>query len=59
MVIELSQMLCLKHGYSRVDFLITDENIYFSEITLTPNAGRMIIKPSEWDSKLGEYWQSF
>ncbi|MDR0235198.1 ATP-grasp fold amidoligase family protein [Acinetobacter sp.] len=58
-MLDLSQTLCLKYGYSRVDFLITHDHIYFSEITLTPNAGRMIISPSEWDSKLGEYWQSF
>jgi len=59
MVIELSQALCLKNGYSRVDFLITKDNIYFSEITLTPNAGRMIIEPKEWDMKLGSYWHTF
>ena len=59
MVIELSQALCLKNGYSRVDFLITKDNIYFSEITLTPNAGRMVIEPKEWDMKLGSYWHTF
>ena len=58
-LINLSQSLCLNYGYSRIDFLITSTNIYFSEITLTPNAGRMIISPKEWDLKLGEYWHSF
>lgn len=58
-LIELSQTLCLKYGYSRIDFLISKNNIYFSEITLTPNAGRMVIEPKEWDMKLGSYWHLF
>ena len=57
-MIDLANILCFKYGYSRVDFLLTKDEVYFSEITLTPNAGRMVIEPKEWDEKLGQYWKS-
>lgn len=56
-MLELSQQLNMVKGYSRVDFLLSQEDIYFSEITLTPNAGRMVIEPKEWDLKLGGFWK--
>ena len=40
----------------RIDFLLSQDDVFFSEITLTPNAGRMVITPSEWDEKLGALW---
>jgi hypothetical protein len=58
-MLQLSQDLCFKHGYSRIDFLLSDDDVFFSEITLTPNAGRMVITPSEWDYKLGSFWKSY
>jgi hypothetical protein len=57
-MVTLSETLCLQKGYSRVDFLLSKDYVYFSEITLTPNAGRMVIIPAEWDLKLGSLWQS-
>lgn len=57
-MVELAKTLCFKYGYSRIDFLLTQDKIYFSEITLSPNAGRMVIDPPEWDNKLGALWQS-
>ena len=57
-MVELASELCFKYTYSRVDFLLTQDEVYFSEITLTPNAGRMVIEPREWDETLGKYWQS-
>lgn len=54
--LELSEKLCLSYGYTRVDFLLSIDKIFFSEITLTPNAGRMPIKPIEWDYILGSLW---
>ena len=58
-MIELAEKLCLPKGYSRIDFLLSNDNrVYFSEITLTPNAGRMVIDPKEWDMKLGSYWKN-
>ena len=58
-MMELSKQLCFKYGYTRIDFLLTHDDIFFSEITLTPNAGRMVITPIEWDLKLGALWHSF
>lgn len=58
-MLNLAEKLCLCEGYSRVDFLLSnDDRVYFSEITLTPNAGRMVIEPKEWDMKLGSYWKN-
>lgn len=34
-IIKLSEKLCLAYGYSRVDFLLSQDHVYFSEITLT------------------------
>lgn len=58
-IIELSRKLCFTYGYSRIDFLLSQDHVYFSEITLTPNAGRMVITPAEWDFKLGALWLSY
>lgn len=58
-IVELSEKLCFTYGYSRVDFLLSQDHVYFSEITLTPNAGRMVITPVEWDLKLGSLWLSY
>ena len=55
-MLQLSEDLCFKYGYSRIDFLLSQDDVFFSEITLTPNAGRMVITPSEWDEKLGALW---
>ncbi|MEQ4924718.1 ATP-grasp fold amidoligase family protein [Proteus hauseri] len=55
-------MLCLAEKlaqafiYCRVDFLMSENRLLFSEMTFTPNAGRIPIKPKEWDYKLGELW---
>ncbi len=54
-MLELAEQLCFKYGYSRIDFLLTN-TVYFSEITLTPNAGRMVIEPKQWDETLGLLW---
>ena len=58
-IIKLSEKLCFAYGYCRVDFLLSQDHVYFSKITLTPNAGRMVITPVEWDLKLGSLWLSY
>ena len=57
-MIGLAKKLCFESGYSRIDFLLSQDRVFFSEITLTPNAGRMVIEPKEWDLKLGQYWKN-
>ncbi|HHA2086070.1 TPA: glycosyl transferase, partial [Enterobacter asburiae] len=32
------------------------DEIYFSEITLSPRRGKLTITPQEWDAKLGKIW---
>lgn len=56
-MLNLAEKLALEVSYSRVDFLLSQDGVVFSEITLTPNAGRMVIQPAEWDYKLGNYWK--
>ncbi|WOE31271.1 MULTISPECIES: ATP-grasp fold amidoligase family protein [unclassified Acinetobacter] len=56
---QLAEKLCFLDGYSRIDFLLSTDHVFFSEITLTPNTGRMVISPPEWDHKLGQFWHSF
>lgn len=58
-MIQLSEKLCFKYSYSRIDFLLSQDDLFFSEITLTPNAGRMVITPSEWDLELGSLWHTY
>ena len=58
-IIRLSEKLCFSYGYSRVDFLLSQDHVYFSEITLPPNAGRMVITLVEWDLKLGSLCLSY
>ncbi len=42
--------------YCRVDLMLTQKDIYFSEITLSPRRGKLNISPIEWDMKLGAIW---
>jgi hypothetical protein len=42
--------------YCRVDLMLKNEEIYFSEITLSPRRGKLKITPSIWDARLGEMW---
>ncbi|MCM7019196.1 ATP-grasp fold amidoligase family protein, partial [Enterobacter asburiae] len=48
----------LAHGidYCRVDLMLKKDEIYFSEITLSPRRGKLTITPQEWDAKLGKIW---
>lgn len=53
----LAQRLVAPFDYCRADFLLSSENkLYFSELTFTPNAGRMVMNPRCWDFKLGALW---
>ena len=53
-VIELAEVLCRDFNFVRVDFYLSDEKIYFSELTFTPAGGRQVIKPDKYDFILGE-----
>ena len=51
-----SQELAAGIDYCRVDLMLKKDEIYFSEITLSPRRGKLTITPQEWDAKLGKIW---
>lgn len=49
----------LSHGldYCRMDFYLSgDNNLYFSEFTLSPSNGREVFTPYDWDIAFGLHW---
>ncbi|WP_311750773.1 ATP-grasp fold amidoligase family protein [Proteus columbae] len=55
-MLQLATKMANDFNYCRVDFLMSENRLIFSEMTFTPNAGRIPIKPKEWDYKLGALW---
>lgn len=55
-MLKLATLLAYDFKYCRVDFLMSETALLFSEMTFTPNAGRIPIKPKEWDYELGKLW---
>ena len=51
-----AQDLAKEIDYCRVDLMLKGDDIYFSEITLSPKRGKLKITPSIWDAKLGSMW---
>ncbi|QZY78812.1 glycosyl transferase [Klebsiella sp. CTHL.F3a] len=51
-----SQELSEGIDYCRVDLIVLEQKIYFSEITLSPRRGMLIISPVQWDTTLGRMW---
>lgn len=54
---ELAEILSKDFDYCRVDFYISEEKIYFGEITFTPCSGFDKFEPREWDYKIGQIWE--
>lgn len=52
-LIKLANILCEDFDHVRVDFYLSDDKIYFSELTFTPAGGRAIITPDKYDFILG------
>lgn len=51
-----AQELAKEIDYCRVDLMLKGEDVYFSEITLSPKRGKLKITPAIWDMKLGSMW---
>ncbi|EAB2297560.1 glycosyl transferase [Salmonella enterica] len=51
-----AQTLAKEIEYCRVDLMLKGEDIYFSEITLSPKRGKLKITPEIWNAKLGSMW---
>ncbi|MCL4378292.1 MAG: hypothetical protein M1409_07940 [Actinobacteria bacterium] len=56
-MILISEKLSKDFDYVRIDLYITDNNIYFGEITQYPDSGHRKFTPTEFDFKLGKYWK--
>ncbi|EMB2344123.1 glycosyl transferase [Klebsiella pneumoniae] len=55
-MLELAGKIAVDFDYCRIDLMSGQENIYFSEITLTPESGQLKFHPAEWDEHLGKLW---
>lgn len=51
-----AQEIASEIDYCRVDLMLKENDIYFSEITLSPKRGKLQITPDIWNAKLGELW---
>lgn len=54
---KLARILSREFDYCRVDFYISEEKVYFGEITFTPCSGFDKFQPKEWDYKIGQMWE--
>jgi hypothetical protein len=52
--VEVVKVLSKPFSFARIDLLLSNDKIYFLEITLTPHAGLKKIFPHVWDLILGE-----
>lgn len=56
-MVSLAARLSVGFGFVRVDLYNVDGRIYFGELTFTPTAGTMKLKPESWDLELGKKWE--
>ena len=54
---EMVKQLSKPFKFVRVDLYCVKDKIYFGELTFVPEAGRSLIKPVEYDYKLGSLWK--
>ena len=55
-MLEVASRLSASFDFVRVDLYNIDGRICFGEMTLTPAAGGVRLRPEGWDRKLGEKW---
>jgi hypothetical protein len=53
---QTAEWLGLPFDFVRIDFMISNNNIYLSEMTHYPTSGFAVIKPLEFDRYLGDCW---
>ncbi|NNH34598.1 hypothetical protein HLH12_03285 [Acinetobacter sp. NIPH 2377] len=56
-ILELNEHLCPNYSYVRLDWYITQKNIYFGEITFTPGAGRSQSFAGQFGVEMGKLWE--
>ena len=54
---SIASRLSAPFDFVRVDLYNTDGKIYFGELTFTPAAGGIKLRPESWDLRLGEKWR--
>ncbi len=54
---EVVKQLSKPFKFIRVDLYCVKDKIYFRELTFVPEVGRSLIKPIEYDYKLGSLWK--
>lgn len=52
-MLDVCSKLSIGIPFSRIDFYVIDDKIYFGEITFYPASGLGIFTPIEWNEKLG------
>ncbi|MDW7650634.1 MAG: ATP-grasp fold amidoligase family protein [Bacillota bacterium] len=52
-MVDLAKKLCKDFPFVRVDFFIANNRFYFAELTFTPGAAMMPIKPEQFDNEWG------
>jgi len=55
-MLEVATTLSKDFDFVRVDLYNLKGKIYFGELTFTPLAGHFVLRPEEWDRKLGKKW---
>lgn len=55
-MLELACKIAVDFDYCRLDLMASEETVFFSEITLTPESGQLKFHPEEWDEILGKLW---
>ena len=54
--LEAANILGKEFDFIRVDFYMTDDKVYFGELTAAPFAGRVPFEPRSFDQYLGSFW---
>ena len=55
-MIDMAEQLAADFGFLRVDLYHVDQQVFFGELTQTPENGTGFFNPSDFDSIAGEYW---
>ncbi|SNY79817.1 ATP-grasp fold amidoligase family protein [Enterobacter sp. CC120223-11] len=55
--LNVADIVAGNFDYCRVDLFCAIGKVYFSEITFTPECGRLKFMPREWDEVFGQLWK--
>ena len=55
-MVEISEKISSIFEFSRIDFYLVQDKIYFGEITFTPKSGNIHITPDSYDKEISKKW---